>query len=156
MEEFPDVEKRPDYTQFLKDARPVADKAVKLMVDGRISELYSANKAALAKAHTTLTTEEAFQKEVAEMVQNEGKILAYEFRGQNITVLGPPKNNYFWSAAIYAVKTTKWTDNAFLDVRTEIVGNEHLVYSVWLEHLLPDDPERFSFGKTTKAVCQDW
>ena len=157
VDTYPQAEKRAELAQFLRDARPLADKTAQQIVDGQIDELYSANQAGFAWGDSALANAQAFRQEFAKFEEKEGKVLRYEFRGQGLTVVGhPPRVDHIYSTAIYAVKTTKWKDGAFLDIRTVVKGPGQVVFQAWVERFSPDSTDRESFGKNMHEVCQEW
>ena len=155
IETYPDAAKRTIFTQFLKDARSLTDKTAQLIVDGRIADLYSANRAALVGGNNRFATQEVFLKEFADMEQREGKVLEFEYRGQGMALSHRGADDHMYSTTIYAIKTTLQKEGAYLDIRTWPSGKGQMVFSVWLEHFSPDSPDRLTFGKGEGRVCEE-
>ena len=154
VEAYPDAAKRPVFAQFLKDARSLTDRSAQLIVDGRIADLYTANRAGLVGGNSALATQEAFLKEFADMEQREGKVVEFEYRGQGLA-FSHRGGGHMYSTTIYAIKTTSQKEGAYLDIRTWPSGKGQMVFSVWLEHFAPDSPDRLTFGKGEGRVCEE-
>ena len=156
IEKFPDAAKRPIFLQFLKDSRSLTDKSVQLIVEGRIADLYAANRAGFVQGDTKLTTTEAFLKDYADMEQREGKVLKVEYRGQGMAIahrgLGADE---LYATTIYAIKTTTQEKGAYLDIRTMPGEKGQVVFSVWLEHFSPTSPDWLTYGKAEGNVCEE-
>ena len=154
IEAYPDAPKRPIFTQFLKDARSLTDKSAQLIVDGRIADLYSANRPGFV-GDIRFASPEAFLKEFADMEQREGKVLKFEYRGQGLAFSKHRSDVPMYSTTIYAIETTSQKEGAYLDIRTMPSEKGPLVFFVWLEHFPPGSPDRLTFGKGEGRVCEE-
>jgi hypothetical protein len=142
IEAYPEAEKRP-VLQFLDEARALADKSAQLFAAGRLRELYALRPVSFRKEHT----EEVFRQMLAALEQREGKILEYEYRVQSLIYTDPSEIDLQrdFSEILYAVKTTKREDGAFLRVLTR----REVVVQIDMGHFDPDYPAGLRYSQAS-------
>jgi len=116
FESYSEAERRPAI-RYLDAARVLADKSVKLYVDGKISELYAGLWPSMKETHSEIE----FRAKLEERERYTGNVLDYEYRDQGFTYSDPTKDidlHEGWATTIYTGHAAHWDGTVIIEVST--------------------------------------
>ena len=115
FEAYAEAERRPAI-QYFNAARELADKNVKLFVEGRITELYSG----LSPSVKETRSEKDFRAELEVREGYTGKVLDYSYRDQGFTYADPTHVDFHqgFATTIYFARASHWDGTVIIKIST--------------------------------------
>lgn len=150
FETYSEAERRP-VIRYLDAARELADKSVKLFVEGRIDALYSGLSPSFKEVHS----EKEFRENLAESERPTGKVLGYEYHEQWFTYSDPGNidvHNGF-ATTRYAAQTSGWDGTVIIEVLTSQRGAVPEFLGIGILRSDANTPVDKIFPKATGKPC---
>ena len=150
FETYSEVERRPAI-KYLDAARELADKSVKLFVQGQIGELYSGMLPAFKESNSEKDLREKF----SEYEGQTGKVLDYEYRDQFYTFADPSNIDLRrgWATTRYQARTSGWDGVVVIEVHTAQIDGAPLLAKIDILRWDVNVPIDKIFPKATGEGC---
>ena len=150
FEAYPETERRPAI-RYLDAARELADKSVKLYVEGRISELYASLSPSVKETHS----EKDFREALEERERYTGEVLDYEYHDQGFTYADPTNIdlNQGWATTRYSGHAAHWAGTVIIEVTTAQKDATPVFTGIELLRAEPTTDIEKLFPKATGERC---